>query len=61
MQDSHNIKTGNKVFENVAQFRYLRIIVTKQNYIHEEVKSGLNLWNTCYHLGNILFVFTSSI
>jgi hypothetical protein len=35
---NHDIKIGNRCFENVEQFRYLGTIVTKQNLIQEEIK-----------------------
>jgi hypothetical protein len=46
---NHDIKTGNKCFENVAQFRYLGMIIANQNLIQEEIKSRLNSGNSCYH------------
>jgi hypothetical protein len=39
---NHNLKTGDRSFENVAQFKYLGTIVTNQNLIQEEI-------NACYH------------
>jgi hypothetical protein len=44
---NHNIKTGNRCFENVAQFRYLGTTVINQNLIQEEIKRRLNLGNAC--------------
>jgi hypothetical protein len=35
---NHHIKTGNRCFENVAQFRYLGMTITNQNLIKEEIK-----------------------
>jgi hypothetical protein len=32
----------------VAQFHCLGTTVTNQNLIHEEIKSRLNSWNSCY-------------
>jgi hypothetical protein len=34
---NHDIKLANRSFENVAQFRYLRTIITNQNPIQEEI------------------------
>jgi hypothetical protein len=46
---NHNIKITNRSFENMAKFRYLGMEVTNKNLIHEEMKSRLNLGNSCYH------------
>jgi hypothetical protein len=35
---NHDTKTGNRCFENVAQFKYLGTTVTNQNLIREEIK-----------------------
>jgi hypothetical protein len=40
---NHNIKIGNKSFENVS------VTVTNQNHIHQEVKSRLHFVSACYH------------
>jgi hypothetical protein len=39
---NHSIKTDNKPFENVAQFKYLGTTVIKQNLIQEEIKMRMN-------------------
>jgi hypothetical protein len=46
---SHDIKIGNRCFENVAQGRYLRTTITNQNLIQEEIKKRLNSDNASYH------------
>jgi hypothetical protein len=45
----HNIKTGDRSFENVAQFKYLGTTVRNKNLIHEEIKGKLISDNACYH------------
>jgi hypothetical protein len=45
----HSIKIANRSFEYVAKFRYLGTTLTDQNCLHEEIKSRLNLGNSCYH------------
>jgi hypothetical protein len=54
-EQNHDIKTANRCFENVAQFKYLGMKVTNQNLILEEIKSRLNLDNACYHSVQNLF------
>jgi hypothetical protein len=44
-----NINRANKPFKNAAEFKYLCMTVTNQNFINEEIKSRLNLWNACYY------------
>jgi hypothetical protein len=45
----HSIKTVNRLFEDVAKFRYLGTTLTHQNCVSKEIKSVLNLRNACYH------------
>jgi hypothetical protein len=45
----HSIKIANRSFEGAAKYRYLGTTLTDQNRMHEEIKSRLNLGNTCYH------------
>jgi hypothetical protein len=40
-----DIKTANRLFESVSQFRYLGTRIINQNLIQEEIKNG----NVCYH------------
>jgi hypothetical protein len=44
-----SIKIANSSFEGVSKFRYLGTTLTDQNCIYEEIKSGLNSGNACYH------------
>jgi hypothetical protein len=46
---NQNIRTADESFENVAKFKYLGTTLTKQNDIHDEIKSRLNSANACYH------------
>ena len=34
-EQNHNIKIGNKSFENVKQFRYFEATLKNKNYFHE--------------------------
>jgi len=38
---SHSMKIDNSSFERVEKYKYFGTIVTKQNYIEEEIKSNL--------------------
>jgi hypothetical protein len=46
---NHNIKTDNKSFEMLEEFKYLGTTLTNRNSIHEEIKSRLKSGNGCYH------------
>jgi hypothetical protein len=46
---NHNRKIGNRSFEKVAKFRYLEMIVTNQNLIHEGIQGSLNFGMVLYH------------
>jgi hypothetical protein len=56
---NHELKIGNRSFENVSQFKYMRTTVTNQNLIHEEIKRRLNSGNACYH--SIKTILSSSL
>jgi hypothetical protein len=45
-----NINVGNKSFERVEQFKYLKTALTYQNSIQEEIKSKCKSENARYHL-----------
>jgi len=45
-----SVKIDNNSIERVEEFKYLGMTLTDQNSIQEEIKSRLELGNTCYHL-----------
>jgi hypothetical protein len=45
----HSIKIANRSFEAVVKFRYLRITLTDQKYMQEEIQSRLK-FREWYHL-----------
>jgi hypothetical protein len=52
---NNNIKTANKLVENVARLKYLATALTNQNYLDKEIKSTLNKkMHACYHLAQNL-------
>jgi hypothetical protein len=46
---NRDIKTVNRSFENVAQFKYLGTTLTNQNLIPKKFKRRLNSGFACYH------------
>jgi hypothetical protein len=42
-------RTGDRLFGNVSQFKYLGMTSTNQNLTQEEIKGRLNSGNACYH------------
>jgi len=46
---SHNMKTDNRSFEMVEEFKYLETTLTNQKSILEEIKSRLKPRNACYY------------
>jgi hypothetical protein len=47
---SYNIKTENRSFESVKEFKYLGTILTNQNSIQKEIKIRLKPGNACHQL-----------
>jgi hypothetical protein len=37
-EQNHNLKTENRSFENVGEFKYLGTTVTNKNFIQEELR-----------------------
>jgi hypothetical protein len=52
---NRDIKTANRSFENVSQFKYLGKRVSNQNLIQKEIKRRLSSGNVCYHSVQSLF------
>jgi hypothetical protein len=46
---SHNMKTDNRSFEMVDEFKYLGTTLTNQNSFKGEIKSSLKSGNAGYH------------
>jgi hypothetical protein len=46
---NHDVRIANRSFENVAQFKYFEMTVTRRNLIREEIRRRLNSGNACYH------------
>jgi hypothetical protein len=55
-RENDDINVANRSFENVAQFKYLGMPVTTQNFIQEEIKRRMNLGNLSHQsVHNLLF------
>jgi hypothetical protein len=58
---TNNIRTGNKIVENMEEFKYLGIILTNQNSVHEGKNNSIRTGNKIFekmkqfkYLGTIL-------
>ena len=45
----HSMKMDDSPIERVEEFKYLGTTLTNQNFIQEEIKCRLKLWNACYY------------
>jgi sorting nexin-29 len=52
---NHNVKTDNKFFERVREFKYLETTLSNPNSIQEGIKSTWNSMNACYIWGQNVF------
>ena len=48
-QQNQNIVIENLSLEKVEKFKYLGVMVTNTNDIHEEIKQRINMGNACYY------------
>jgi hypothetical protein len=48
-EQNQDTRIANESFENVANFKCMRMTLTNQNEIHDEIKCRLNSGNTCYY------------
>ena len=46
---SQNMRTDNRSFERMEEFKYLGTTLTNQNSITQEIKSRLKSWYACYY------------
>jgi hypothetical protein len=58
---NHSIKTDNKSFERVEEFKYLRATLMNRNSIHEEIKSRLKSGECLLSFGAEYVVFQVTI
>lgn len=53
IQNYENMIVGNKVFEQVDNFKYLRMMLNQGNEIRVELKKRINLGNACFYTQSI--------
>jgi hypothetical protein len=53
---SHNMKTENRPFQMVEEFKYLGTVLKNQISIQEEIKSRMKSGNSCYRSVPNLFL-----
>ena len=56
---SHSIKTDNRSFERVEEFKYLGRNLKNQNSVQKGIKSRLKSGNACYH--SVKYLLSSSL
>jgi len=49
----HNVQVGRKIFECVAEFKYLIKTLVSQYWIHGEINDWLYWGDACKHQGNL--------
>ena len=52
------MKTYNRSFEMMEEFKYLGTTLTNQNSVQEEIKSRFKLGNACYHSVQNLLLYS---
>jgi hypothetical protein len=61
-KENDDVKLAKRSFKNVAHFRCLRMTVTNENLIQDEIRMRPNLDNACSHsVQNLLFSHLLSI
>jgi hypothetical protein len=51
----------NRSFENMPQFRYLRIAATNQNFVQEEIEGRLNCGGAGHNSVQNLYILVSCL
>ena len=61
MMANKHIRTGSNSYEKKKTFKYLGSLLTNQNYVHEEIKCGLEEGNLCYYSVQAICLLDSSL